>query len=223
VNPDPPHKQIARDGRRLYHRAMRRLLVAAALLLPALPLLADPFEITAWASYRTGGVLDVSLDGGDTTLDEAGALGISLGLWTRPDSLVELHYSVQSTEVDVEDFFGEVGSVDLDVEYIQLGGCFFFLRPGNPSRIMGYIAGSLGATRFSGEGGEAQTFFSGSLGGGADVRLSEHLSLRLDGRFYTTVEGTSGAIACTPSYCVSSVSGNYFAQFVTSAGLAVKF
>jgi hypothetical protein len=201
---------------------MRKALTLL-LLLSTIPIFADSFEIVGWASYRAGGALGVSIDDADATLDEAGAVGISLGLRTRPDSVVELHYSVQSTEVDIEDFFGQVGTVDLDVEYIQLGGTFFFLRPGNPSRITGYIAGSLGGTRFSGDGADAQTFFSGSLGGGADVALAKHLSLRLDGRFYTTFVGTSGAIACTSGFCVTSVSGNFFGQFVASAGLAVKF
>lgn len=202
---------------------MRALVLALLVLVPSTTLSADPFEITAWASYRAGGALGVSLDNADATLDEAGAFGVTLGLWTRPDSLVELHYSLQSTEADVEDIFGQLGSVDVDVEYVQLGGSFFFLRPANPSRITGYVAGSLGGTRFSGDGADAQTFFSGSLGGGADIRLSEHVSLRLDGRFYTTFVGSSGAVACTPGFCVVSVSGNYFSQFVASTGLAVRF
>lgn len=201
---------------------MRRSLMLA-LLLFASPAFADSFEIVGWASYRTGGALGVDVRDGDATLDEAGAWGVTLGLRTRPDSVIELHYSIQSTEVDVEDFFGDVGSVELDVEYFQVGGTFFFLRPGNPSRITGYIAGSLGGTRFSGEGADAQTFFSGSLGGGADVALAKRVSLRLDGRFYTTFVGSSGSIACTPGFCVTSVYGNYFSQFVASAGLAVKF
>ena len=130
---------------------------------------------------------------------------------------------MQSTEADVEDFFGEVGRVSVDVQYLHIGGSYFFLRPGNPSRITGYVAGSIGGTRFDGEESDARTFFSGSLGGGASIAISPHFDLRLEARVYSTLIGSSGTISCAPTFCVTSISGNLFSQFVGSAGLAVKF
>lgn len=202
---------------------MRRFLALLALLIPTVPLSADPFEIVLWGSYRTGGALGVSIPNADANLDEEGAVGVSFGLWTRSDALAEIHYSVQATEADVEDVFGQVDSVDVDVEYLHIGGSYFFTRPGNPSRITGFVTGSVGGTRFKGEGGDSQTFFSGSLGGGANVSLSKRVDFRMDARFYTTLIGASGSISCTPGFCVTSVSGSYFTQFVASAGLALKF
>ena len=66
----------------------------------------------------------------------------------RPDAIYELLYSTQSTGIDSSD--PALGNIDVDTEYYQFGGTLFFA---DEQLVMPYLSLTIGATRFSADGG----------------------------------------------------------------------
>jgi hypothetical protein len=87
----------------------------------------------------------------------------------------------------------------------------------------------IGATRFSPSGADATdlTRFSGSLGLGVAMPMSEHLAFRLEARGYLTLVDSDTSIFCRSDngtgFCRIVASGSTIFQAELLAGFALRF
>jgi len=198
---------------------MATLLAAPAALADELPLV----QVAAHAGYRAGGSLEDSVSGDDRDLDDGAsfALALELRYGKGEDRYLQLWYSRQGSGVD-----DDGGKRKVDVEYLHFGGTVPF---GESDRAQGYLAMGIGATCFSptGAGSRDLTRFSGSLGLGVAMPLSERVALRLEARGYLSLVDSNAAIFCRSDdgsgFCRIIASGSTIFQAELLAGFAVSF
>lgn len=195
------------------------LFFAPAVLAEELPLV----QVALHAGYRFGGSLEDSVTGDSRDLDDTGSFALALEMRYRrgDDRYFQLWYSRQGSSVD------DSGSIhDVDVEYLHFGGTVPF---GDSDKVRGYLAMGIGATRFSpaGAGASDETQFSGSLGLGVAIPLSERMALRLEARGYLTAVNSNSAIFCRADngsgFCRIVASGSSILQTELLAGLVIGF
>lgn len=188
---------------------------------------ADPplqeFEITAFGGYRMGGGFDVRNSNQDLDLDSHNSLSAALGWRIDEASAYELFYGRQKTSLEDNALFGPV---DLDIEYIHIGGTVI---TNDERRVKPYILGGLGITRFSPDvrGVADETHFSLNLGGGLKVPFNDHFSLRFEARGYLTFIDSETSIFCLSDsqggLCNIRGSGDAFFQYDFLAGASFAF
>lgn len=203
-----------------------KLLIALAALMAApfasadeLPLL----QLAAHAGYRVGGQLEDSVSGIDNDLDEGASLALALELryGKGDDRYLQLWYSRQGSSVD-----DGLVNRDVDIEYLHFGGT---VPIGDHEKAQGFLALGLGATRYSPTGVDATdlTRFSGSLGLGVSMPVSEHLAFRLEARGYLTLVDSDTSIFCRSDngtgFCRIVASGSPMVQAELLAGFAFRF
>ena len=207
----------------------RRICLFALLSLSCTPLSAkdEPpplFEITPFVGLRVGG--DFRLEDPKRKLDVDGSDSLALALDLRIDqtSQYELFYSRQSTTLDHDPTLGDV---DVDIEYLHIGGTL--AMEGENQRVIPYMMGGLGATRFSPDPGDVndKTRFSLSLGGGVKVPFNRNFALRLEGRGYLTFVDADTSFFCRSdqdgAICRIHGHGSTFLQFEILAGASFAF
>jgi hypothetical protein len=165
--------------------------VMAALLMLVIGVSAAPaqtqFEITPFIGYQFGGDFVDSWSYDDTVrgdIDESANYGLLLDIGIYEGLQFELMYSRQDTELvpDRRPPAGDWVTADILVEYYHAG----VLYQWKYDKVVPYIAGSMGATRFDLDRYDSDTRFSVSAGGGVKLMFSPHVGIRLDGRFYST-------------------------------------
>jgi hypothetical protein len=179
-------------------------------------------EVALWGGYQGGGSFDV--EGGELHLPGAPSVGITVDVTVREDAQVELSYSRQATELRLRGgaLAPSTTLMDMAVEYYQLGGLLEWPH----ARWRPFFAMTIGATRFAPEPADVASVwrFSGVLGGGTKLELTEHLRLRLQGRLLLPwISGSSSFFCSLPGGCLISVSGTVMAQGDVSAGLVAVF
>lgn len=201
------------------------LLIAASLAAPA-----DAedvnFEITPFVGYRLGGGFDAESPDGTTTeevdVEDGGSWGISAGVYAGHDGFYEFLFSTQTAGIDSRD--PVLAAVDVTTDYYQLGGTAFF--PGEFWPVP-YLSMTVGATRFSADGYDSETKFSGSLGGGLRLPISEHLAATLGVRGYLTFVESDTAFFCVSDSeeagCLVRSSGSTLFQAEATLGLTMRF
>lgn len=206
---------------------MRRTLLIPALMLAALAstaAAAEPsqFQVVPHGGLRLGGGFEDGVSGDERDLEEAASYGLGLELRVHnEDRWWQLWYSRQSTEVKAPE-----GGVDVDVEYLHLGGTAPISQEG---RVHSYVVGGIGATRLSpsGAGLDDAVKFSASLGLGLRVPLSDRTALRLEARGYLTVVDSDTSIFCKVEYgeggCAFVTTGSTLFQAELSAAVAFGF
>jgi opacity protein-like surface antigen len=179
------------------------------------------FELTPFAAAVAGGSFESAVDGSDIDIGSSGAYGVTFDLGAPGfDRHYQLYYSRQDTELD-----GRAGSVDVEVEYLHVGGILDFPQ----ERFVPYVVGTLGATRFSAQGPDYddETRFSLALGGGFKFPLSEHLAVRIEGRGLLTFVESESVFFCESvggdAGCLIQTSGNTLLQFEALAGITLRF
>ncbi len=180
------------------------------------------FQVVPFGGLRLGGGFEDAASGEKRDLEESAAFGVALELRVREeDRWWQLWYSRQATEVKAPD-----GAIDVDVEYLHLGGTAPINDEG---RVHSYVVGGIGATRLapSGPGLDDAVKFSASLGLGLKVPLSERVALRLEARGYLTVVDSDTSIFCKVEFgeggCAFVTSGSSLFQAELSAGIAFGF
>jgi len=180
------------------------------------------FQIAPHAGLRLGGGFEDFETGEKRDLEEAAAFGLALELRVRDEERWwQLWYARQGSQVKSPD-----GSVDVDVEYLHVGGTAPINDEG---RVHSYVVGGIGATRFSpsGAGLDDAVEFSASLGVGLKMPLSERVALRLEARGYLTVLDSDTAIFCRVEYgeggCAFVTTGSTMFQAELTAGIAFGF
>jgi len=203
-----------------------RFAILAAALIAAPVALADDLpllQVAAHAGYRAGGGLEDATTGDDRDLDDGAsfALALELRYGKGDDRYLQLWYSRQGSSVN-----DSIADHDVDIEYLHFGGT---VPIGNGDKAQGYLALAIGATRFSpsGAGASDLTRFSGSLGLGAAMPVSDHAAIRIEARGYMTLVDTNTAIFCRSDdgsgFCRIIASGSAILQAELLMGLAVRF
>ena len=184
------------------------------------------FEVTPFLGYRLGGGFDAEGPDGTSTgsvdVDDGSSWGIDVGLYARPDGFYELLYSTQSTGLDSRE--PALAGVDVTTEYYQIGGTAFF--PGE-QWLVPYVSMTVGATRFSADGFDSETKFSGSLGGGLRLPFTDHFAATIGVRGYLTFIESDTAFLCASNAeqagCLVTSSGSTFFQAEAQLGLTARF
>ena len=185
-------------------------------------------EITPFVGYRMGGEFDVNNPpaGEDDSVDvgDSSSWGVDFGIYRDAVSFYEFLYSQQSTDLDSNQA-GLKGS-DVKIEYYQLGGTLLYPYD---NWLVPYLSLTIGATRFdvSGGGSSSETKFSGSLGGGVRVPVSDNFALTLGARGYLTAVDSDSQFICVGSggsaNCLIKSSGSAFFQGEATLGFTAVF
>jgi opacity protein-like surface antigen len=210
-------------------RTMLLALAAMALIAASFPLpaIAGDFEVTPFAGYIWSGEFNDSVTGATLKVDETSNYGIMLDINMADSnqegqSQIELYFSRQATQLrtDTGTFTGNP-LFDLDIEYYHIGGTYGM----DSGKVKPFIVGTLGVTHMvpQGQGLDALTKFSLSLGGGVKLFATDRIGLRLEGRWFGTLFNGSGSAFCTSGTCAIKVQGDLFSQFVANAGLIIAF
>jgi opacity protein-like surface antigen len=185
--------------------------------------MAANFEITPFAGYTWGGEFTDAVTGTKLKIDETANYGMMVDINLDKQSQIELYFSRQATQMkaDTGTFTGNP-VFDLDIDYYHIGGTYI-IDPGKVVRP--FVVGTLGATHMNPKesGLDSVTKFSFSLGGGVKLFVTEHVGLRLEGRWLGTLFNDSGAVFCSSGRCAVNVQGDLFSQFVANAGLIIAF
>ena len=199
-----------------------RYPLAAAVLGAGLccPLVASAVdvEISPVLGYRFGGEFTDDTTNQDIDVKEAASYGLAVDVEYAPDRMVEVFYSRQSTELE-----GISPTLDLDVEYFQVGGVAEYTQ----EAYTPYLVGTIGATRFSPSGNlDSETRFSLTLGGGVKWFLNEHWAIKAEGRAFLTIFDSDTEIFCVSSggaTCLFRTSGSLVWQLEANAGVIFRF
>lgn len=206
---------------------MRKILLVSMLTLagiasPAATAEMTQFQLVPHGGLRLGGGFEDAESGDKRDLEEAASYGLGLELRVRDeDRWWQLWYSRQGTEVKSPD-----GNVDVAVEYLHVGGTAPINLEG---RVHSYVVGGIGATRLSpsGPGLDDAVKFSGSLGLGLRMPLSERVALRLEARGYLTVVDSDTSVFCKVEFgeggCAFVTRGSTLFQAELSAAIAFGF
>ena len=172
-------------------------------------------EITPFVGYQFGGELAVIDDDTDNyKLDQGTTWGLMLDFGVTDLDQVEFYYSSQGTNLNL----GVESSPGVTVDHIQIGAIHQCAprKPINP-----YIGMTLGASRFE-IAGDSDTRFSGSIGGGVKMVVSDHLGFRFDGRVFGISTG-SNPISCSEDLCVDYPTTSIIWQYTINAGVIIHF
>lgn len=207
---------------------MNRIGVLLTVLLAGPALAEDKpprFEITPFAGYRLGGTFEDDETGDELELEDSGSFGISLNMQAEANTQYELTYSHQSTDIDVGDVLPGAPDLDIDLDYLQIGGTY--LWDGNVGRP--FLVATVGIAHLDPEASDfdSETYFAFSIGGGWKVFPTRRLGLRLEGRFYGTVLESDSAVFCRSgpegTGCLLSTSGELLWQWEMLAGASFRF
>jgi opacity protein-like surface antigen len=186
------------------------------------------FEFTPFVGARMGGGFDVENEvtgnSDSVDLDSGTSFGLDLGLYVNESGFYELLYSTQDTSLDTED--PALGSVDVRVDYLQLGGTAFFDQG---QSWMPWLSMTLGAAMLEPQDGgyDSETKFAMSFGGGLRFPISEHVAANLGLRGYVTFLSSDTDLFCVSTGenagCLVRSSGSTFWQAEGLLGLTVRF
>ena len=186
------------------------------------------FELTPYAGYRIGGEFEDAEDGTAFEIHEGQAEGLIFNIHTAAGNTQwELLYAHQSTEVETQPAFAEGALLAIDADYWHFGGTYLFDMP-SPG-VQPFLAMTAGITRFDPavSGIEAENYFSGSLGGGVQLRSDRRVGVRLEGRAFGTLVDSEGGLFCysgpSAAGCALAVDGDALFQWELKAGVVFRF
>jgi len=177
---------------------------------------AREFEITPFIGYQFGGDVSTYYQNQyqDVSVNSSENWGVVLSLGLSEMTQLELLYNTQDTTADAKRFEDSLG---LNIDYWQLSLLWGF----NPdAQINPYVVFGIGGTWLRPDGFSSTSKFSGNIGGGVKIFFSDHVGLRLEGRFYGTYINSTTSY-CDPYWCYGYNNSLY--QFDVSAGLIIRF
>jgi hypothetical protein len=183
-------------------------------------------ELTPFVGYRFGGSFEDEETEEDFDLDDDGSVGLILNFPASDFTEWEIYYSRQATSVDVAGFVDTEAKVDVDVEYLQIGGTYLFDRT---KKAQPYFVATAGVAKIDpdAEGTSSETFFSFGVGGGWKFFPNSHVGLRLDGRLIGTLISSDSEIFCKSDSeggtCAIHLKGDSLYQFEFQAGVVFRF
>lgn len=187
---------------------------------------APRFELTPYAAYRFGGEFEEQDGDRAFELGEGNAQGLIFNIRAADvNTQWEVLYARQQAEVETQPSFSGGPLLDIDIDYLHFGGTYLFegvnTRP--------FVALTAGVSHFEPglPGYAGETYFSGSIGGGVQVRATKRLGVRLEARAFATLVDSDGSLFCASgdqiSGCAFTVNGTALYQFEARAGLVFRF
>jgi opacity protein-like surface antigen len=183
-------------------------------------------EVTPFAGYRFGGSFEDEDTEEDFDLDDDGSLGLILNFPASEFTEYEIYYSRQDTSVDVSGFVVTPARLDMQVEYLQIGGTYLF---DTTEKVQPYFVATVGIAKLDPDaaGTNSDTFFSFGVGGGWKFNPNKRVGLRLDGRLLGTLISSDTDIFCQTgpqgNVCAVNIKGESLYQFELQAGVIFRF
>ncbi len=198
-------------------------LAACLTVVAATAFARDPFsvEIAPFAGYRFGGAVTDAYTGAGSSLDGAGAFGVTVDIPVQRGATLELLFSRQNTGVELERY-PEVRRSDVTVDH-WLAGVRAAIPTRNPN-VHPFVAAYAGVTHFSGDSGEvtADTRFAAALGGGVLLDVTRRLAVRLDARAYASFVESGTGLFCGGGGCTGVFGGSALLQGEVAAAVVLK-
>lgn len=213
---------------RLLARTTTTALFAVGLLIIASPATATEgtFDFTPAVTYHFGAEFDLydfEFDRVTFDIEDSDGLALFFGIPINRVFQIELLAIQQETELSIDEglFAPDFVLGDIDVNYYHVGVLWQF----PVGQIEPYVALSGGVTEleFDLSGVSDDSFASLSLGGGVKARLTEHVGLRFDGRFFFTDLSDDLYDDDHNCYRRNRCDDDAFVQGVVSAGVLFSF
>ena len=182
-------------------------------------------ELTAFGAARFGGTLDERDSEESWELDDSSSYGLIVNWRHSGETMYEVLYSKQRTDVEFSAAAPEDQPIELDLQMLQIGGTYQF--EGN--KAIPYLAATLGGAhaRARANGSESDTFWAFSIGAGVLISPTTRVGLRLEARYYGTLARSSTDLLCRSGPegggCAFRIEGDLLAQVETFAGVVVRF
>jgi hypothetical protein len=199
---------------------LRALTVAACTLGTAALASAQTVEVAPVAGYRFGGGFFELVTGHAVDLDGAGSRGVVLGVPLSNGIQLEGLFTHQQARVLVPALgLRPVASWSIAVDHWQAGGLQEFGR----GRVIPFLTGTLGLTRFAAMD-DTEIRFTLGAGGGVKVFPWRHVGVRLDGRVFATfVDADARVGACSAGVCFLSFYADVLWQADFTCGVVFRF
>lgn len=197
------------------------LVLLASLYAPAKASAGD-MEITPIVGYIFGGGFEDSANGNTLDLADTENYGVILSLKdkSKPGGFYELLYNHQSTYLKGDGtVFSGAARLHIDIDTLQLGGTY----GSEGENVNPFVAAGVGVTHMIPEQGDAETWFSFSLGAGVKIPVTENIGLRFEGRGFATVLDGNGSIFCSNGSCAIQAEGDLMWQFTAFSGVVFSF
>jgi hypothetical protein len=178
------------------------------------------WELTPFYGYMFGGQFEDPATNTDRDVNEDNNIGIFIDAAADQWRHYELIYSKQATSVD------GAPKMDLDVEYLQIGGTVMYQ---DAETVIPYFGMTIGAARLSpsGPGLDDETKFAFSVGGGFKVPVTDHIGVRFDARAFLTLLDSSGNVFCVSDNgagtCAIRTKSDTFVQYQAALGVIIGF
>lgn len=183
-------------------------------------------ELTPFGAYRFGGSFKLADTDMNSELVDSGSYGLIMNLRHEANTQWEVLYSRQQSDAEFRDATNSISLFDVDMQVLQGGGTY----QGEGDRIRPYLALTVGGTRIKTRANgatEKDTFWSGSIGVGLQIRPNEHIGLRLEARAYGTLMNSDTDLFCqtgpNQNICAIRIDGTMLKQFETLAGIVFRF
>ncbi|MBN1482612.1 hypothetical protein EH223_11250 [candidate division KSB1 bacterium] len=180
-------------------------------------------EIAPFWGYQFGGRTTTSE--GEIKIIDNSNYGIQVAVVTPVGASIEFLYSRQATSLQrntTRPFEPPIKETlfNMNVDYYMLGG----VKSVQQGNVEPFGAAYLGMGSFKPQSGGYSTerLFAVALGGGAKIRLSDRIGLRLQGRFMLPMQWGSGGLWCGTGGCNIGVGANTtIMQLDLDAGLVI--
>ena len=203
-----------------YSLKMKKILLLLVISLVSPQILAESAEISVFSGFRTGGELQDADTGSKVFFDETSSHGFIVGVDSGPEHVMEFLYSFQNTDLYGSSSASVTSTLDMDVEYFQLGGSQIWQQ----EKIDKFFGATLGVIRLATDDlpVSSKTRFAMSFGGGMVYKITKNIGLRLEARGYFAAMGSSSAFSAGNGECIV-VGDGFFRQVDFNAGLRFRF
>ncbi|MBU2870100.1 outer membrane beta-barrel protein [Colwellia sp. E2M01] len=198
------------------------LIIACALSFTAPAIAKQSLEITPMMGYRFGGDFDASQDKihHQISLTDDTSYGL-LTAWSfdreRQGEFLISHYDTNFFEPNSS----SISATGLGISYAHIGGNIRV----SDSFLPVFVTGGFGLSYFAPEDKTLndETRFSMNVGLATRFDLSEHISLRIDSRIYSTFFNSDSRIFCEIDSCAIYISNDMWFQSEVNAGITFSF
>jgi hypothetical protein len=187
---------------------------------------AGKFELTPYGAYRFGGSFDLEDSDTGYELADSPSFGLLFNIRQHANTQWEILYSSQQTDARFSDATINALSLDVSQQTLQGGGTY----QGEGETVRPYVAVTLGGTHIQtsvGGASRSDTFWSGSIGLGLQLRPTERLGIRLEARAFGTLMDSDTDLFCqtgpNQNVCAIRIDGTLMSQVETLAGVVFRF
>lgn len=185
------------------------------------------FSVTPLGGYTFGGEFEDEAATASVEVEDAAHYGLIVNLRESANTQWEVFYARQESAAELTELpaGAPAGSVDLDVQYLQVGGTYV----ADGLRARPFLAATVGATRFDPDPltFDSENFFSFGLGAGWQFAPTERLGLRLESRLLGTFLRSDSALFCetgpAENLCAISTDSDMYWQLQASLGVVFRF